>query len=50
MPRELFPKKINIYQEYTSKIKYHLPILKRLIGWAVLILFINNLNRVMMHL
>ena len=50
VPSELYPKKIDIYKEYTSKIKYHLPILERLIGWGVLILFINTLSREMLHL
>jgi hypothetical protein len=49
VPSELYPKKTCIYKEYTREIKYHLPILERLIGWGILILFINTLSRTMLH-
>jgi uncharacterized protein YjbI with pentapeptide repeats len=50
VPSELYPKKIDIYKEYTRAIRYHLPILERLIGWGILILFINTLSKAMLHL
>ena len=49
VPSELYPRRNPIYKEYASKIKYHLPILERLIGWGILILFINTLSRTMLH-
>lgn len=50
IPSELYPKKIDVYREYTKHMKYHLPILERLMGWGILILFINTLSRSMLHL
>ena len=50
VPSELYPNKSSTYKDYTKKIKYHLPILERLIGCGIVILFINTLSRVMLHL
>ncbi len=50
IPRELYPNKEDIYKIYAKNISFHLPILERLIGWGILILFINTLSRVMLHL
>ena len=49
VPSELFPEKADKYKEYARKIKYHLPILERLIGWGLLIVFITTLSRVMVR-
>jgi hypothetical protein len=49
VPSELYPQKTDTYKEYANKIKYHLPILERLIGWGLLILFISTLSRVMIR-
>lgn len=47
VPNELYPEKS--YKNYASKIRYNLPVLERLIGWGLLIVFINTMSRVMIH-
>jgi hypothetical protein len=49
IPTELYPQKNKKYKIYASQIKYHLPIVERLIGWGLLVLFINTLSRLMMR-
>ena len=48
VPSELYFNKADTYKQYLKEIKYNLPILERIIGWIVLILFINTLSRVML--
>jgi hypothetical protein len=50
VPKELYPNKEETYKAYAKHISFHLPIVERLIGWGILILFINTLSRVMLHL
>lgn len=47
-PCELYPPGVDAYRTNTDKIKYW-PILERLIGWALMLLLINTLSRVMIR-
>jgi len=49
VPSELYPRRTSKYKEYAKQIKFPLPILERLIGWGLLILFINTLSRLMIQ-
>lgn len=49
VPSELYPQRSKEYKKYANQIKYHLPILERLIGWGLLLLLINTLSRLMIH-
>lgn len=47
-PKELYPLEGERYEYYAKHVKY-LPILERIIGWGLLLLFIGTLSRVMIR-
>jgi len=49
VPSELYPHRSGLYKDFASKIRYHLPVLERIIGWGLLVLFINTLSRIMIR-